>query len=282
MAEANPILTADWLRQQHHAEGVRIADMAARARCSTAAIRRALDRFGIERRDDRAGALRETRRSQFDLVRARRLYEIDQMACDDIGTLLGVHGCTIRRRLKEAGVSIRHHNDTKRGRPSRNRIELDKADVVGRYLKPTATYASVGADFGVSPQVIQRILGEAGVPAKKPEPRYGASNPNWRADLTPEDRLKRRDMAMQAKWRARVYERDGYTCQCCRDDRGGNLHAHHIRDHATNPAERWSLPNGITLCAPCHRAFHSAYGLTGVDGDMLDHFIADRRASQAA
>lgn len=284
MAEANPILTAEWLRQRHHDEGMRVADMARAAGCSTSAIRRSMDRHGIFRRDDRSGAVHTARRASFDLALARRLYEDEQMACDDIGLKLGVHGSTVRRRLVENDVRIRHHNDTKRGKPSRNRIALDAAEVVGLYLKPDASMKSVGDALGVSQQVVARVLAEAGVPSKPPEAaRYvGSRNPNWRPDLTPEEREKRRDMAQQAKWRTRVYERDSFTCQCCLSNQGRNLNAHHVRDHATNPDERWSLDNGVTLCAPCHRGFHSAYGLTGVDRDMLEQFIADRSAPQAA
>lgn len=284
MTAANPILTPDWLRQRHHDEGMRVADMASLANCTLDTVRRALDRHGIERRDDRAGRFLPTRRVSFDMALAKKLYVEDQMACTDIGVIVGINGCTVLRRLREAGVPIRHHNDTKRGRPSRNKIDLDPAQVVGQYMAPNATTKTVGAAFGVSGQVICRILREAGVPAKPPEiGRYaGSNNPRWRYDLTPDERAARRDMYQQAKWRAKVYERDGYTCQCCGDARGGNLHAHHVLAHATNPADRWKVENGVTLCAPCHRGFHSAYGLTGVNRDMLEAFIEDRRGKPLA
>ncbi|MBI5940104.1 MAG: HNH endonuclease [Caulobacterales bacterium] len=65
--------------------------------------------------------------------------------------------------------------------------------------------------------------------------------------LTPE--LKR--------WRYDVFARDQFTCQDCGDDRGGNLHAHHIKPFANFPALRFDLANGVTLCEDCHRARHA-------------------------
>lgn len=281
---ANPILTAEWLRQKHVDQGVRIADLAAAAKCSTTAVRSALDRFGIERRDDRGGRHIHIRRATFDIIEARRLYEKEAMACVDIGEALGVNGSTVLRRLKEAGVHIRHHNDTKRGAKAKNRIDLDPAAVVGRYREQGATGRSVSAEFGVSPQVIFRVLAELGEPVKEPDfvRPTGPEHPSWRHDLSADERANRRDNHQQAKWRKRVYERDGYVCQCCADKSGGNLNAHHVLAHATNPADRWNVDNGVTLCAPCHRAFHSAYGLTGVDRAMLDDFIAARSRPMAA
>ena len=275
MTKRNPILTREWLRQNHVIAGTRIAELAKMAGCSTNCVRQALDRHGLRRRDERGGAVHTSRRSTFDIAEAAQLYLTGSMACNDIGLRLGVSGCTIRRRLREANISIRHHNDTKRGAKARNRIELDADLVIRQYLMPGATCKTVGRTHGVSGHVVARILSEAGVETKPADPnRYtGNRNPNWRADLTDAERESRRDTARQAKWRGKVFERDSYTCRCCGDAKGGNLQAHHVKDHATNKADRWSVDNGMTLCAPCHRAFHRAYGLTGVNRAMLDDFI---------
>lgn len=85
------------------------------------------------------------------------------------------------------------------------------------------------------------------------------------------------------RWRTAIFERDGYTCQKCGDDKGGNLNAHHITPLATLIADRrvmsnldlstpeqrrifikmlladpeiTSLDNGITLCQSCHTTKH--------------------------
>lgn len=62
------------------------------------------------------------------------------------------------------------------------------------------------------------------------------------------------------RWRYDVYLRDGFACRHCGDDRGGNLHAHHIRSFANHPDLRFDVRNGVTLCDGCHEAVH-AYGL---------------------
>lgn len=53
-------------------------------------------------------------------------------------------------------------------------------------------------------------------------------------------------------WRAKVFERDNWTCQTCHL-RGVYLEAHHIKSWAHYPDFRYELNNGVTLCLPCHK-----------------------------
>ena len=57
------------------------------------------------------------------------------------------------------------------------------------------------------------------------------------------------------RWRATVFDRDGYTCQACHKV-GGELNAHHIKPFAKYPELRFDPDNGITLCKDCHKAAH--------------------------
>lgn len=84
----------------------------------------------------------------------------------------------------------------------------------------------------------------------------GRNNPNWRGGVTPENVLGRRSSRYLA-WRAAVYARDNFTCQRCGDNRGGNLVAHHIVYWSKAPELRYTVSNGLTLCAPCHRKEHA-------------------------
>lgn len=57
-------------------------------------------------------------------------------------------------------------------------------------------------------------------------------------------------------WRTAVFERDGYRCRDCGDDRGGNLRAHHDKPMGQFPELAYDVDNGVTLCHPCHELRH--------------------------
>jgi hypothetical protein len=54
-------------------------------------------------------------------------------------------------------------------------------------------------------------------------------------------------------------ERDGYTCQICKDNKGNNLVPHHLQGFANFKELRMVVDNGITLCNECHNEFHKKY-----------------------
>lgn len=68
----------------------------------------------------------------------------------------------------------------------------------------------------------------------------------------------------QAAWARKVISRDGAACQHC-GSRGAELHAHHVKSYKEHPSLRFEVANGITLCAPCHWAVHSASTANGVN-----------------
>jgi len=52
-------------------------------------------------------------------------------------------------------------------------------------------------------------------------------------------------------WRDLVFRQDNFTCQMC-DQRGGCLHADHIKSWIDYPQFRYVVSNGRTLCRACH------------------------------
>jgi len=68
------------------------------------------------------------------------------------------------------------------------------------------------------------------------------------------------------QWRSDVFHRDGFICQNCGNNKGGNLETHHIKslydiirqydiknlENAIKCEELWDINNGLTLCNKCH------------------------------
>lgn len=90
--------------------------------------------------------------------------------------------------------------------------------------------------------------------------RFGEENPNYRHEITDEEREVGRLIEGYGVWRKAVYDRDNYTCQCCGYDKGGTLNAHHLDGYDWCKEKRLDVDNGITLCETCHIDFHSIYG----------------------
>lgn len=78
------------------------------------------------------------------------------------------------------------------------------------------------------------------------------NNPNWRGGKT----ALKRDFATAnsnkiKKWRAAVFERDGFKCKDC--GATGGLQAHHIVPLVKTTAFAFDRANGVTLCVSCHK-----------------------------
>lgn len=101
----------------------------------------------------------------------------------------------------------------------------------------------------------------------------GSNSPRWNPELTEEERLIERNYPEYRKWRNKVFKRDNYTCQCCGDEQGGNLVAHHILNYSEYEELRTDVDNGITLCGQCHKEFHDTFGYTNNDEQQLQMFL---------
>lgn len=266
----------EWFERVYVVERLETRYIAKEIGCVNEHVTAIAKKFGIAPR----GKLKRTvpfPRLELDNEEIVRLYVEEKMSAADIGKLMGCTHRPIAARLVEMGVVMRHHNDTKRGAKSKNRIEIDPDAVVEMYSIQYVSAQAVADHFGVSRGVIGRILKETGTPIKRmgdSRDWNGDKHPMWREDLTEEERQQRRDMHQQKLWRLQVYARDNYTCQKCGDSTGGNLNAHHIVPHSADKTVAWDLDNGITMCKPCHMGFHRKYGYTKCTRADLEAFLA--------
>jgi hypothetical protein len=123
---------------------------------------------------------------------------------------------------------------------------------------------------------------------KMSEATSGSKHYNWKGGITKENEKIRRSLKYRI-WRSDVFERDEYTCQEC-GQKGGYLHADHIKPFSTYRHLRFELSNGKTLCVPCHKKTDTygviknkykgrralIFGATGMDGSYLAEFLLDQ------
>ena len=88
----------------------------------------------------------------------------------------------------------------------------------------------------------------------------GENNPNYNPSLTDEEREQSRHIDGYKEWVYEVKERANFTCDCCGDNRGGNLVSHHLDGYHWNKEGRIDINNGVCLCEKCHKEFHRIYG----------------------
>lgn len=101
----------------------------------------------------------------------------------------------------------------------------------------------------------------------------GENNPNYNPNISDEERNQHRSCIGYDEWRRKVFSRDNYTCQCCGDNKGHNLRAHHKKNYSENKELRTDINNGITLCDICHKLFHDTYGYRNNNEKQLQDFL---------
>jgi hypothetical protein len=202
------------------------------------------------------------------------MYINKEMPSNNIGIVFGCDGTNVLKRLRDYGIRIRHHNDTKKGKNAHNRIEIDDHAAINNYAKLYESVQSTADLMGVTRDVVKRVLDENNITIKKAglcRDFNKENHPNWNPELTDEHREAGRDVVAQSRWREFIYEKDDYKCLKC--GYSGNLNAHHIVGYAQDEELRWEISNGATLCNPCHVTFHSTYGIKRFGPDDLNEYL---------
>lgn len=103
--------------------------------------------------------------------------------------------------------------------------------------------------------------------------RVGELNPNYNSNKTDEERECDRSYLKYKQWRTSIYERDNYTCVCCRSKKSGKLNAHHLDGYNWCKEKRTDVDNGVTLCENCHEEFHKIYGKGNNTKEQFEEFM---------
>ena len=109
----------------------------------------------------------------------------------------------------------------------------------------------------------------------------GENHPRWNPNLSQEEREQGRNYPEYIEFIKKVLARDNYTCQCCGDNKGGNLNVHHLDGYNWCKEKRTNIDNGITLCENCHKEFHSIYGKGNNTKEQFEHFINNKNNKSA-
>ena len=81
-----------------------------------------------------------------------------------------------------------------------------------------------------------------------------------------------REQSKRLKWTEAVHSRYSYQCIICMSKH--DLHGHHIVNLPRLPVHlKWDPIVGVSMCATCHRGFHSYYGQRRNNRRQLDAYI---------
>ena len=107
----------------------------------------------------------------------------------------------------------------------------------------------------------------------------GDKSHTWKGGLTNINLLERGNKKYD-NWRLKVFKRDNFTCKKCLDNKGHNLHAHHIYNFSSNKTKRYDINNGITLCKKCHKEFHKKYGFKNNNIKQLEEYLKNKNIKE--
>ena len=133
----------------------------------------------------------------------------------------------------------------------KNISKIAKKKGFGRWMRGKRNSSETEFKKGIIPKTAKK---KGCIPWNKSKkmPQYsGKKHWNWRGGVTSINQNIRQSIEYKL-WRKAVFERDNYTCKFC-GERGGKIHADHIKPFALFPELRFAIDNGRTLCKECHK-----------------------------
>lgn len=187
-------------------------------------------------------------------------------------SLVTGRGCPVCAKRKLAEIfSLTHEEFILRINDMNPNIEiLDK--YINNHTKIKCRCKIDKHEWHVTPN---NLLNGSGCPECAIRNNSGSNCRLYNHNLTDEERECGRNIEGYSEWRNKVYERDNYTCQCCGDNKGGNLNAHHLNGYHWFKEGRTDVNNGVTLCDECHKNFHDIYGYNNNTEEQYKEFIVN-------
>lgn len=88
----------------------------------------------------------------------------------------------------------------------------------------------------------------------------GVNHPNYNHNMTKEERQELKKLRLDSEfrnWKLEVKRLANYKCLICGSSK--DVVAHHLASFAKNPELRFSVENGVCLCAKCHIEYHTIF-----------------------
>lgn len=106
--------------------------------------------------------------------------------------------------------------------------------------------------------------------SKRLRGKTGKLSHSYKLEISEEERKVSRRHWEYNEWRRLVHKSCDYTCQIC-GRVGGFFEAHHLNSWKLFPKQRFNVENGVSLCQPCHKAFHKALGNSTTISDFIEY-----------
>lgn len=179
----------------------------------------------------------------------------------------------IKRHHKYSGIPkfIKGHNCSGLVRGDMSDAHKSKISEAKK-ATPVKYWEGKSRSLETKDKISNKMLGN--IPWNKNKPQIktsGENNPNWKGGITNKNKIAR-TLSAYKDWRNEVFIRDDWTCRKC-NNRGNELHPHHIFNFAESEEMRFDTDNGLTLCAKCHIKFHNIYGYTHNNFSQANNFI---------
>jgi len=201
------------------------------------------------------------------------LYLKDNLSMTQIADKFNVSIKKIKRILLNNNINIRNISEQ-----IKLKLNLDENEIIDLYINKILSCSKIALILNTTNTTISNILHSNNINLRTQKEEIGGSkHSNWKGGISSE-----RSIIMQTKeyqqWRELVYQKDNYSCQCCGDNKGGNLQAHHINNFSDYIDLRFDTKNGVTLCSNCHSpskygSFHHTYGTKNNTKEQLEEYI---------